>query len=36
MEWVICKAGNMYEGKVLVTLEKNNSIILLKEVPGYK
>ncbi len=34
MECVICKAGNMYEGKVTVTLEKNGSIILIKEVPA--
>ena len=35
MECVICKAGNMYEGKVMVTLEKNGSIILIKEVPAH-
>jgi YgiT-type zinc finger domain-containing protein len=35
MECVICKAGNMYEGKVTVTLEKNGSIILIKEVPAH-
>ena len=34
MECVICKAGNMYEGKVTVTLEKNGSIILIKDVPA--
>ena len=34
MECVICKAGSMYEGKVTVTLEKNGSIILIKEVPA--
>jgi YgiT-type zinc finger domain-containing protein len=35
MECVICKSGNMYEGKVTVTLEKNGSIILIKEVPAH-
>jgi YgiT-type zinc finger domain-containing protein len=35
MECLICKAGNMYKGKVTVTLEKNGSIILIKEVPAY-
>jgi YgiT-type zinc finger domain-containing protein len=35
MECVICKAGNMYEGKVTVALEKNGSIILIKEVPAH-
>jgi YgiT-type zinc finger domain-containing protein len=34
MECVICKSGIMHEGKVTVTLEKNGSIILIKEVPA--
>ena len=35
MDCVICKTGTMHEGKVTVTLEKNGSIILIKEVPAY-
>ena len=35
MECVICRTGKMYEGKVTVTLEKNGSIILIKEVPAH-
>ena len=34
MKCVICKTGTMHEGKVTVTLEKNGSIILIKEVPA--
>jgi YgiT-type zinc finger domain-containing protein len=32
---VICKSGKMHEGKVTVTLEKDNTIILIKEVPAF-
>jgi len=35
MNCVICKTGTMYEGQVTVTLEKNGSIILIKEVPAH-
>ena len=35
MNCVICKSGTMHEGKVTVTLEKNGSIILIKEVPAF-
>ena len=34
MECVICKTGSMHAGNVTVTLEKNGSIILIKEVPA--
>ena len=34
MECVICKTGTMHDGSVTVTLEKNGSIILIKEVPA--
>jgi YgiT-type zinc finger domain-containing protein len=34
MKCVICKTGTMHKGKVTVTLEKNGSIILIKEVPA--
>ena len=34
MKCVICKTGTMHEGNVTVTLEKNGSIILIKEVPA--
>jgi len=35
MNCVICKSGIMHDGKVTVTLEKDSSIILIKEVPAY-
>jgi len=35
MKCVICKTGTMQEGLVTVTLEKNGSIILIKEVPAH-
>ena len=35
MKCVICKTGTMFEGQVTVTLEKNGSIILIKEVPAH-
>jgi len=35
MKCVICKSGTMKEGLVTVTLEKNGSIILIKEVPAH-
>jgi YgiT-type zinc finger domain-containing protein len=35
MNCVICKTGAMHEGQVTVTLEKNGSIILIKEVPAH-
>jgi len=34
MECVICKNGRTKKGKVAVTLEKNGSIIAIKEVPA--
>lgn len=34
MECVICKNGTTHEGKVTVTLERNGSIIAIKEVPA--
>ena len=34
MECVICKSGTMHDGNVTITLEKNGSIILIKEVPA--
>ena len=34
MNCIICKTGTMHEGNVTVTLEKNGSIILIKEVPA--
>jgi YgiT-type zinc finger domain-containing protein len=34
MKCVICKTGSIHEGIVTVTLEKNGSIILIKEVPA--
>ncbi|MEI6436580.1 MAG: type II toxin-antitoxin system MqsA family antitoxin [Bacteroidota bacterium] len=35
MNCVICKTGAMQDGQVTVTLEKNGSIILIKEVPAH-
>ena len=35
MKCVICKTGTMLNGEVTVTLEKNGSIILIKEVPAF-
>jgi YgiT-type zinc finger domain-containing protein len=34
MECVICKNGTTYLGKVTVTLDRNGSIIAIKEVPA--
>jgi len=34
MECVICKNGTTRKGKVTVTLERNGSIIAIKEVPA--
>jgi len=34
MECVICKNGNILDGKVTVTLERENSIIIVKDVPS--
>jgi len=34
MECVICKAGTMKEGKVTVTLQRKESIIVVKNVPA--
>ena len=34
MECVICKNGTTQEGKVTVTLERDGSIIAIKEVPA--
>ena len=35
MNCVICKTGVMRDGQVTVTLKKNGSIILIKEVPAH-
>ncbi len=35
MECVICKYGTTSSGYVTVTLEKDNSIVLLKNVPAH-
>lgn len=35
MECVICKNGNTFEGFTTVTLEQNNSVIVIKEVPAH-
>ena len=35
MECVICKNGNTFEGFTTVTLEQNNSVVVIKEVPAY-
>ncbi len=32
MECVICKHGSTHEGKVTVTLERNEAIVLIKQV----
>jgi YgiT-type zinc finger domain-containing protein len=34
MECVICKNGTTSQGKVTVTLERNGSIIAIKDVPA--
>ena len=34
MECVICRSGTTRKGKVTVTLERNGSIIAIKEVPA--
>jgi len=34
MKCVICKHGNTYKGATTVTLEKNGSTIIFKEVPA--
>jgi YgiT-type zinc finger domain-containing protein len=34
MECVICKHGSTHEGKVTVTLERNEAIVLIKQVPA--
>ena len=34
MECVICKNGKTYDGITTVTLEKDNSVIVIKEVPA--
>ena len=34
MECLICKNGETLPGKVTITLEKNNSLVVLKEVPA--
>jgi YgiT-type zinc finger domain-containing protein len=35
MECVICKNGNTFEGITTVTLEKDNSVVIIKDVPAY-
>ncbi len=35
MECVICKNGTINTGKVSVTLERNNSIVVVKDVSAY-
>jgi len=34
MKCVICKIGEMHEGKVTVTLQRDESIIIIKNVPA--
>ena len=34
MKCVICKHGNTYKGSTTITLEKNGSTIIFKEVPA--
>jgi YgiT-type zinc finger domain-containing protein len=34
MECTICKSGKMKDGKVTVTLQRNDSIIVIKKVPA--
>ncbi len=34
MSCVICKTGKTFEGKVTVVLEREKSIIIIKEVPA--
>ena len=34
MKCVICKIGEMYEGAVTVTLQRDASIIIIKNVPA--
>jgi YgiT-type zinc finger domain-containing protein len=34
MQCVLCKHGTTYPGKVTVTLERDSSIIILKDVPA--
>ncbi|MEI6050890.1 MAG: type II toxin-antitoxin system MqsA family antitoxin [Bacteroidota bacterium] len=34
MECVICKNGNAFNGFTTVTLEQNNSVVIIKEVPA--
>ena len=35
MNCVICKNGNTIEGFTTVTLEQNNSVVVIKEVPAF-
>ena len=35
MKCVICKNDTTHKGKVIVTLENNGSIILIKDVPAH-
>jgi len=35
MECVICKNGNTFEGITTVTLERDNSVIVIKDVPAH-
>lgn len=34
MECALCKVGSTEKGKVTITLERNNAIILIKDVPA--
>ena len=34
MECVICKNGNTKKGKATVTLERNSTVVIIKEVPA--
>jgi len=34
MECVICKNGNTHKGKTTVTLERNGTIVIIKDVPA--
>ena len=34
MECILCKVGTTKKGKVTITLERNGSIVLIKDVPA--
>jgi YgiT-type zinc finger domain-containing protein len=35
MKCAICKNGNTYEGLTTVTLEQDNTLVIIKEVPAH-